>query len=49
MVTSERRSRLIIHRTRLENLGGLVSFLLNDCCDEHPNIRACCGFDAACT
>ena len=49
MVTSERRARLIIHRTRLENLGGLVSFLLNDCCDEHPNIRACCEFDAACT
>ena len=43
LVTSERQSRHIIYRAHVENLGGLVSFLLNDCCDGHPDILACCG------
>lgn len=42
LVTSERRSRHIIYRANLENLGGLASFLLNDCCGSHPDILACC-------
>jgi len=32
VVSSERQSRKIIYRVNIENLGGLVSFLLNDCC-----------------
>jgi ArsR family transcriptional regulator len=43
LISSERRSRKIIYRARLENLGGLVSFMLNDCCGSHPDILACCG------
>lgn len=43
VVTSERQSRKIIYRANIQNLGGLVSFLLNDCCDGHPDILACCG------
>ena len=42
LISSERQSRKIIYRARLDNLGGLVSFLLNDCCGNHPDIRACC-------
>ena len=42
LVTSERQSRNIIYRANLGNLGGLVSFLLNDCCNGHPDILACC-------
>lgn len=42
VISSERRSRSIIYRANIENLGGLVSFLLNDCCGSHPNILACC-------
>ena len=42
VVSSERQSRKIIYRANIENLGGLVSFLLNDCCDGHPDILACC-------
>jgi len=42
VVSSERQSRNIIYRAHIENLGSLVSFLLNDCCDGHPDILACC-------
>ena len=47
-VSSERQSRQIIYRADFENLGGLVSFLLNDCCGGHPDIRACCSLDESC-
>ena len=42
VVTSERQSRKIIYRANLEKIGGLISYLLNDCCGNHPDIRACC-------
>ena len=48
VIHSERQSRNIIYRADFANLGGLVSFLLNDCCDNHPDIRACCGIDSGC-
>lgn len=42
LISSERRSRHIIYRANFKALGGLISFLLNDCCGNHPDIRACC-------
>jgi len=45
VISAERQSRKIIYRARLDTLGGLVSFMLNDCCGNHPDIRACCGID----
>lgn len=42
VVSSERQSRNIIYRASFRNLGGVISFLLNDCCGDHPDIRACC-------
>ena len=42
VISSERQSRSIIYRASLEGLGGLVSYLLNDCCRGHPDILACC-------
>ena len=42
VVSSERQSRRIIYRANFNVLGGLMSFLLNDCCQGHPDIRACC-------
>ena len=42
LIISERQSRKIIYRADFKALGGLVSFLLNDCCGNHPDIRACC-------
>ena len=42
VVTSQRRSRNIVYRAEFDLLGHLISFLLNDCCGAHPEIRACC-------
>ena len=42
LVTSERQSRKIIYRTNLDVIGQAMSFILNDCCGGHPDIRACC-------
>ncbi len=42
VISSERQSRRIIYRADIQNLGNLISFLLNDCCGNHPDIRACC-------
>ncbi|NES20579.1 MAG: helix-turn-helix transcriptional regulator [Symploca sp. SIO3E6] len=48
VISSERQSRKIIYRANLRNIGDLMSFLLNDCCDNHPDIRACCVSDNRC-
>lgn len=45
VISSERQSRKIIYRANLANLGNLISFLLNDCCHNHPDIMACCRPD----
>ena len=41
-ISAERQSRYIIYRANLEELGGLISFLLNDCCEARPEVRSCC-------
>ena len=43
VISSERQSRNIIYRANFGNIGNLISFLLNDCCDNHPDIWACCA------
>ncbi len=48
VISSERQSRKIIYRANLPNLGSLISFLLNDCCDNHPDILACCAGKKEC-
>ena len=48
VISSERQSRNMIYRANLENLGNLVSFLLNNCCDNHPDILACCQHGTNC-
>ena len=48
VISSERRSRHIIYRANFNSLGGLISFLLNDCCGSHPDIRACCEGKNSC-
>ena len=42
VVSSERQSRKMIYRANFDDLAGLISFLLDDCCGSHPDIRACC-------
>jgi ArsR family transcriptional regulator, arsenate/arsenite/antimonite-responsive transcriptional repressor len=48
VISSQRVSRNIIYRANIENLGDLMSFLLTDCCNDHPDIRACCEPDKEC-
>ena len=48
VIVSERQSRNIIYRADVKNLGGLVSFILNDCCGSHPDIMACCASKNKC-
>ncbi len=45
VISSERQSRNIIYSANLRNLGGLMSFLLSDCCGNHPDILACCELE----
>jgi ArsR family transcriptional regulator len=40
LVTSQRRSRSIIYRARLDRLEMLLQFLVQDCCSGRPDIRA---------
>ncbi|MEM7461292.1 MAG: metalloregulator ArsR/SmtB family transcription factor [Pseudomonadota bacterium] len=48
VVTSERQSRKIIYRADFRKLGQLISFLLEDCCGNHPEILACCSIPKDC-
>lgn len=48
VITSERQSRKIIYRANFSHLGGLISFLLDDCCGNHPEIRTCCDIQRTC-
>lgn len=43
LVSSERNSRKIVYRANFENLGGLIAFLLDDCCNNHPAVCDCCN------
>ena len=40
LVTGERQGRLIIYRANIQGLRSLISFLVMDCCNGHPEI--CC-------
>ena len=40
LVKSQRRSRSIIYRPRLDKLEALLLFLLRDCCSDRPDVRA---------
>ena len=45
LVTSQRESRSILYRANYDMLGGLVRFLMEDCCGGHPEI--CVPFGAS--
>lgn len=49
LITGQRRSRSIIYAASYGALGGLIRFLMEDCCAGHPeicapmtNVAACC-------
>ncbi|MBB4213865.1 DNA-binding transcriptional ArsR family regulator [Rhizobium sp. BK212] len=48
LIAQQRESRSIIYTANYEALGGLVRFLMEDCCSGHPEICAPAAKVAAC-
>lgn len=43
VVNVEKQSRSRVYRVNFETLGGVVRFLLEDCCQNDPAIVSCCA------
>lgn len=43
LIQRKRQSRSLIYTVDFPRLGALVKFLLDDCCDKSPQLRACCS------
>ncbi|MDP3801973.1 metalloregulator ArsR/SmtB family transcription factor [Brevundimonas sp. BR2-1] len=48
LITSERHSRWIVYRADLERIGGMVMFLLKDCCQGRSELCAPLLAELAC-
>ncbi len=46
LIQSRRDSRNVIYSADPAGLGGVLSYLLNDCCMDHPEVIACCAGSA---
>ena len=46
LIRSRRVSRNVIYSVELAGIGGAISYLLADCCMDHPEVLACCGGSA---
>lgn len=42
LVTARRDSRRIFYAVNPAGMGGLIGYLLNDCCAADPKVSACC-------
>ncbi len=42
LVTARRESRHVFYAADMRAMGGLLSYVLNDCCGAHPEVEACC-------
>ena len=49
LIQSRRDSRNMIYSANPSGLGGIMSFLLNDCFLDHPDVLACCRASAQST
>ncbi|MEM8590935.1 MAG: metalloregulator ArsR/SmtB family transcription factor [Pseudomonadota bacterium] len=43
LLTSERAARQITYRVDFAALGGLIRYIIEDCCASHPTLRGCAG------
>jgi ArsR family transcriptional regulator, arsenate/arsenite/antimonite-responsive transcriptional repressor len=43
LIRSRRVARNIIYSADFTGLGGTISYLLRDCCMDHPEVHACCS------
>ena len=48
LVTAERQSRHIIYRVNFGAVGGMIGYLVNDCCGNHQEVVSCCGLPKSC-
>lgn len=48
LITQQRESRSIIYRADYDALGGLIRFLMEDCCGGHPEICSSAAAVAPC-
>jgi DNA-binding transcriptional ArsR family regulator len=48
LIVAQRASRSIVYSANYDGLGGLVRFLMEDCCGGHPEICAPAAAVAAC-
>ncbi len=42
LIRSRRVARNVIYSADFAGLGGTISYLMRDCCLDHPQVRACC-------
>jgi len=42
LIRSRRVARNVIYSADLGGIGRTIGYLLNDCCMDHPEVRACC-------
>ncbi|WFE91527.1 helix-turn-helix transcriptional regulator [Roseibium porphyridii] len=42
LITANRRSRQICYKVDFTAMGALIRYLLEDCCNNHETVRACC-------
>lgn len=42
LITSRRVARNVFYAVDAAGVGGTISYLLNDCCKDHPAVHACC-------
>lgn len=47
LIMSRKAARNVIYSVKAEAMGGLLSFLMHDCCDHDPRIMACCTVQGA--
>lgn len=42
LLISRKQARHVFYAVNPDGMGGTIAFLLNDCCGDHPTVRACC-------
>ena len=48
LIGATRRSRNIVYRVNFSAMGGLLSYLVKDCCQNDKTVVACCTSDTCC-
>lgn len=46
LLRSRKVARHVIYRVDAQGMGQTISWLLTDCCANHPEVHACCGVAA---